>query len=316
MHWIVVLCVLALFIDALLRAIRGGKAGPWRWVWTLLGGILFGLIVEHFNSSGSGTHSYCYPPAPFPFNVWGVPIWVPIGWGGIIYAAAWTAQRLRLGFVQRAVATAFLVASIDFSLDPVAKMLGFWVWECDTVNFFGVPYDNFNGWYLIVFVYALSANFVLGRTRKYWSANSALHKPTAGFLLQLLLPLLCAGLATLLLLFVLKPLVPTVTGWITAIVVAIVHPTAPLDPSVASAVLFMILTALGAGTIIFSTPRASQPVKRNWPVILVPAIIHLSSYVLFLVNGGMMMKEECSLVATIPLQLLAGLFVYTAPWRR
>lgn len=306
---IVELCVVVLLADA---ALRGHRRSQWRWVSTLVGGILFGWFAEWANTgfgSGSGP-AYCYPAAPFPFNLGGVPLWVPIGWGGIIYAATWTASRLQLGVVARAVAAAFLVASIDFSLDPVAKLLGFWVWERDQVSFFGVPYDNFNGWYLIVFVYALSASFVLGKARHLWDPNHREYDTTKkrlGLLVEVLAPVFCAA-AAIVVLLVAKWVVTTITNAVAG------HVSTPPDSSVVSAVIFMVLTALGTGTLIFSKPRKSDAVAPNWPVVLVPVAVHVASYVLFLAFAGM--TAEPTLVGTIPLQLLAGLFVYTMPWRR
>jgi uncharacterized membrane protein len=304
MAWIVVVCVAILLADA---ASRGHKQGQWRWVSTLVGGMIFGWFVEWANTGfghGAGP-AYCYPPADFPFNLGGVPTWVPIGWGGIIYAATWTARRLQLGVVPRAIAAAFLVASIDFSLDPVAKLLGFWVWEYKTVNFFGVPYDNFNGWYLIVFVYALSASFVLGKTRRLWDATDASYdvtKKRLGSIVEVLAPILCAAIAIGVMLL---------AEWAVS---AVSGPSNSPDSGAGSAVIFMVLTALGMATLVFSKPRQSDLVAPNWPVILVPVAIPVASYVLFLAFAGM--ACEPTLVGTIPLQLLAGLFVYTMPWRR
>jgi hypothetical protein len=305
---VVELCVLILLVDA---ATRGHKHGQWRWVSTLVGGIVFGWFAEWANTGlgrGMGPE-YCYPPATFPFNVGGVPLWVPLGWGGIIYAGTWTASRLQLGIVGRAVAAAFLVASIDFSLDPVAKLLGFWVWEREKVSFFGVPYDNFNGWYLIVFVYALSASFVLGRLRHLWDRKHPKYDATkrhVGLLVEIIAPLACAAVAIGALLLI--------KGAVTAVTSAVPSSPTPPDPSFVSAVIFLILTALGTGTLLFSKPRPSDIVAPNWPVVLVPAAIHVTSFVLFLAFAGM--TAEPTLVGTIPLQLLAGLFVYTMPWRR
>ncbi|HEX8793073.1 MAG TPA: carotenoid biosynthesis protein [Polyangiaceae bacterium] len=311
MSAVVELCVAVLLVDA---AFSGHKRGAWRWVSTLLGGIIFGWSLEWANTNHGGAGAaYCYPPAPFPFNLGGVPLWVPIGWGGIIYAATWTAKHLQLNVVARAAAAAFLVASIDFSLDPVAKLLGFWVWECDNVNFFGVPYDNFDGWYLIVFVYALTASLLLGCTRHLWDKKKAgaSYQPWLGVLVQLAAPVACAIVAILVLLLA-KSAVPAITKLITTVLVALFHH--PPDPSAPSAVLFVLLTAAGAGTLLFSKPRPRDPVAPNWPIIAVPVVIHVASYWLFLQYAGM--AAEPSLVATIPLQLLAGIFVYTLPWRR
>ncbi|MGH7295148.1 MAG: hypothetical protein ACRELB_09455, partial [Polyangiaceae bacterium] len=88
---------LAAFAWLLVDAI-GNRA--WRWVSTLVGGLLFGFVVEWVNTHTGSGHIYCYPHLASPIldailNPLGVPIWVALGWGSVIYAASWTARRLR-----------------------------------------------------------------------------------------------------------------------------------------------------------------------------------------------------------------------------
>jgi len=282
-----------------------------RWAATLVGGIIFGWIVEFVNTHDVVTthHIYCYPDSPINLGT-GVPYWVPVGWGGIIYAANWTAQRLRLHPCARPFAAAFLTASIDFSLDPVSKLLRFWTWECFPVNFVGVPYDNFVGWYLIVYVYSLSAAWVLGATKKHWNLQGLQSAPTlqqkrTSVVIEWLAPFACAAVATVLFL-----------GFEWALSR---NQSYSGDDGRIAATIFMLATAVGIGVTVFlaKKPAAAKNEAPNWPVIVVPALIHLTCYGLFL--AFLFEKNpppEPLLVASIPIQLLAGLFVFSAHWRR
>jgi len=285
----------------------------WRWVATLVGGAFFGFWVEWANTHTGSGHIYCYPPIPqlpWFFNPGGVPLWVALGWGSVLYAATWTAQRLRLPPVGQALAAALLAVSVDFSLDPVAELFGFWTWQCFDVNFCKVPYDNFIGWYLIVFIYALATQWVLGRYRKVWYTAPGQPVPGKSIAFQLVAPFLCALVAAGLLLVAKAALSSTSLG---------------ADNGKTAAAIFIGLTLVG-GFVTFWLGRqrvtlAQVPV--NWPVILVPAFIHAACYLLFLSTGFTFSPLawvgwtwQPMLVASIPIQLLSGLFIFTTPWRR
>ncbi len=290
---VVTASVLWLVFDAV-RAKRGS-----RWLATMAGGILFGWAVEWMNTHDvpfiGSSHIYCYPT--LPINVFGVPFWIPIGWGGIIYAAAWTAQRLRLHPWARPIAAAFLAVSIDFSLDPVARQMGFWRWQAYPVSFCGIPYDNYIGWYLIVVIYAATAAFVLRKTKDSWSA------PQASPLYQWGLPLACFLIATVVLVAVKAGL-------------AHVGSYSCDDSGSAAGKIFIGATLVGGlvTLVLARRPVTDADPPINWPVMIVPAIIHLSCYGIFLALGDW--SQQPVLLASIPIQLLAGVFVFGTPWRR
>jgi hypothetical protein len=300
---VVTACVAWLGIDIYVN--RRGH----RWGATLFGGILFGWIVEYVNTHDIVTthHIYCYPDSWINLHT-GVPFWVPVGWGGIIYAATWTSQQLRLPWWGRPIASAFLAASIDFSLDPVARLLGFWSWQKFDVNFVDVPYDNFVGWYMIVLIYSLSSAWVLGTfRRKRWDfgPTPTADQKRASALFEWLAPILCALVATgIFLLFE-----HVLSG----------SDSYSKDDGHIAAILFIAATLLGIGvTVVFGRePAPAGNAGVNWPVIVVPVLIHLTCYGLFLwFSFRLTPKAESLLVAAIPLQLLAGAFVFTAHWRR
>jgi uncharacterized membrane protein len=134
-----------------LHAKRQGK----QWLSTLVCGILFGTTMELLLVSSAGA-GYRY--GHFNLMIGGehkVPVWVGVGWGAILYAATWTAQRLALPRWLRPLAAGLLAVNVDMSLDPIAEKLGFWSWlNPPPVNLYGVPFDNFLGWFAIVATYS------------------------------------------------------------------------------------------------------------------------------------------------------------------
>lgn len=185
MHWsfaVMELSVLALSIVLFRHAKREGK----QWLSTYACGILFGTSLELLLVSRAGS-SYRY--GEFWLMVgWShkVPLWVGVGWGAILYAASWTAQRLALPRWLRPLAAGLLAVNIDMSLDPIAEKLGFWNWLTPpAVNLYGVPFDNFLGWFAIVATYSFFVRegfHLVGPTKRY----SYLWIPPLGALLAIL----------------------------------------------------------------------------------------------------------------------------------
>jgi uncharacterized membrane protein len=165
MHWsfiVMELSVLALSVVLFRHAKREGK----QWLSTYACGILFGTSLELLLVSRAGA-SYRY--GEFWLMVgWShkVPLWVGVGWGAILYAASWTAQRLALPRWLRPLAAGLLAVNIDMSLDPIAEKLGFWNWlQPPPVNLYGVPFDNFLGWFAIVATYSFFVREGFSRVR-------------------------------------------------------------------------------------------------------------------------------------------------------
>jgi uncharacterized membrane protein len=148
-------------------AVNASRKPRKNWLSTLLWGIVFGYFVELLNVIGKDP-IYKYPTeAPVSWfhalsvwpvvSLWTVPLWVPVGWGGILYASTWTAQRLQSSHWLRAVTAAGLAVNLDLTLDPVANVFKFWQWRHYEVNFCQIPFDNYLGWFLVVLVYAFCA---------------------------------------------------------------------------------------------------------------------------------------------------------------
>jgi len=151
MSWSFIVMELCVFALALVLVPHARKQGR-QWVSTYACGVLFGTTIEMLLVSGASA-SYRYGEFLVMLGPAGkeVPLWVGVGWGAILYAASWTAYRLKLPRLLRPLAAGVLAVNIDLSLDPIAHHLGYWVWlKAPPVNLYGVPFDNFLGWFGIV----------------------------------------------------------------------------------------------------------------------------------------------------------------------
>jgi uncharacterized membrane protein len=104
---------------------------------------------------------------------------VPVTIGGAYFGAGYLAWVVALSLVGRAgrafdgyarwavpAVAAGVMSSWDFMLDPIASTIDkWWVWE-QGGGYFGVPFSNYLGWLLTVFVFfAVFAAIVLARSR-------------------------------------------------------------------------------------------------------------------------------------------------------
>jgi uncharacterized membrane protein len=106
-----------------------------------------------FEALASSTGTYHYDPrfwVKLPFNV---PLWIPIGWGTIVFVSTATSNRLGMKWWARPFAAALLALLLDIALDPIAVGLGYWTWKTPG-TFYRVTWSNFTGWLLIVGSYS------------------------------------------------------------------------------------------------------------------------------------------------------------------
>jgi putative membrane protein len=102
---------------------------------------------------------------------------VPMTIGGAYFGAgylSWTVSLILLGRTNKPIDTfgrwalptvaSFLMASWDFMLDPSASTVDHeWIWQ-NGGGFFGVPFQNYLGWLLTVFVFfAIFSGYVASR---------------------------------------------------------------------------------------------------------------------------------------------------------
>lgn len=106
-----------------------------------------------------------------------------MGWGLIIYSSMLVSNSLSISKYAKPFLDATLALTIDLSMDAIAIRLdgGFWTWflpltpSVSVTSFFGVPYANFYGWWMVVLIFSCMAR--IGRS--LWRAS---HKLGAVFL--------------------------------------------------------------------------------------------------------------------------------------
>jgi uncharacterized membrane protein len=146
---LLVFALAAISVASALRAGReaGAPPGQYHRLWAIIAAFFLTMGLEWAATGGGGfvkEPSYAYGQG-FLVLLADVPLWVPIGWGAIIYVTMRTTDRLLSQWWLRPAMDGLLVLSIDFGLDPVAANNGWWVWEPldPGLGFFGIPGGNF-----------------------------------------------------------------------------------------------------------------------------------------------------------------------------
>lgn len=282
MRWsftVIELCVFALALVLIPHARQQGK----QWVSTYLCGVLFGTAIELIIVSRAGA-SYEYGEfwlmVPGP-NGKSVPLWVGVGWGAILYAATWTAQRLQLPRLLRPLAAGVLAVNIDLSLDPIAHHLGYWKWlAAPAVNLYGVPFDNFLGWFAIVASYSF---FVREGFRRF--------PPNRGSSYVWVPPL-----AALLAIGVMMG-VKTIAGIVYEL---------PGGETLPFVLVFGLSTAIAWGYAV----RSQRSLPFSWQILAVPVFMHTVLWLLLFATASFKPPVLTSLIVLIPMNLFVGFFAY------
>jgi len=155
-----------LFAICLMHAVKQGI----RHVSYLLGGLVFGLILEYVNVISNMGYTYGKFLVMFGHAPDDIPLCIGVGWGIIMYTARLFTDAFHLPLWAAAAFDTLLAISIDLSMDTVAYRLHMWHWDWSstkldplTADWFGVPFGNFFGWQLVVFFYS-SISRLLERT--------------------------------------------------------------------------------------------------------------------------------------------------------
>ena len=150
-------CMYVLFILCFLHAIKQGI----RNISYLLGGLLFGLMLEYVNVISNMGYTYGKFMIMLGSSPFDIPLCIGMGWSIIMYTARIFSDSFRLPLWASAALDALLAISIDLSMDTVAYRLHMWHWNWSgsglnplTADWFGVPFGNFFGWLMVVFFYS------------------------------------------------------------------------------------------------------------------------------------------------------------------
>ena len=119
--------------------------------------VVFALIFENINiwllRNSADTYSYS---SSFHCFIFYVPLWIALGWAVLLYLGYSATQKIKLPY-QRAAIAALIPLAIDILLDPIAIRLKFWTWGGFSLQegFFGVPANNFIGWFIVSYIFIL-----------------------------------------------------------------------------------------------------------------------------------------------------------------
>jgi len=163
-YWLIELVVFALAAVCIRHAVRSGRqASPrtWRPLFTMLMVVVFTFAVEFQLSAVSANSIYCYPEA-WLLMFLGVPIWIPLGWGWIVYVCMSTSDKLNMPWAVAPWLDGFLALTLDFLLDPIADHYGWWVWTpTESYSlYFQIPLSNFMAWFVIVASFSLFVRYL------------------------------------------------------------------------------------------------------------------------------------------------------------
>jgi putative membrane protein len=123
-------------------------------------------------------------------KLFSVPILLGLAYIGMAYVS-WTLARILLGnpsartgllgILRLPLVASLIMVAWDLAQDPVwSTFLHAWVWQ-NAGPWFGVPFSNFAGWYLTVFLIYLLFSLYLRRTSVEKHAPSATMRPAVAF---------------------------------------------------------------------------------------------------------------------------------------
>lgn len=90
----------------------------------------------------------------FPPLLFGVPIGIGFAWIVMIMAGHALTVHIKQRLLRILLAALYVVA-LDLVLDPVAYVAkSYWIWQSDSA-YYGIPWTNFAGWFVIAFVWQM-----------------------------------------------------------------------------------------------------------------------------------------------------------------
>ena len=151
-----------IFLPVVFLVVHGVRSFGWRT--TLVFGAIVLVVSNIFENLSIATGfpfgNYYYGDNLGP-KLFDVPLLIGPAYLGMGYLS-WTLGRLLVGRAKGALTgvsliavpavASFLMVAWDLTFDPVAStIIGSWIWE-QGGSYFGVPFGNFLGWFLTVFV--------------------------------------------------------------------------------------------------------------------------------------------------------------------
>jgi uncharacterized membrane protein len=113
---------------------------------------VYGFLLEWLTIKQ--LHAYHY--GQFLIMIDDAPLAIALGWAVVIYSSMSYSSRIQLPEPARPILDALIALHIDFALDAIAIRLGLWAWNGIGFDrqWFGVPWANFIGWFMVTWSYS------------------------------------------------------------------------------------------------------------------------------------------------------------------
>ncbi|MDD5043143.1 MAG: carotenoid biosynthesis protein [Patescibacteria group bacterium] len=283
MNIIITLIELGTYILTAIIFIHAWKKKPY-YAFVILAAIIFGFLAE-YSAVSKIPQPYYYPhalialPGPVPLNIC-------LGWGIIIYAAMLTAIKLKVKWWLRPLAAGFLAVIIDFAEDPPYVKMDLWQWTPPHPEaWFGIPWSNYVGWFLIVVIFL----FILELLTRFFPTGRHTWRD-AIISLFAVIPSFALFMASILGYF-----------WLIGLGFSWLN----------EALLTMMIFIICAIPIIRAIPKMDKFNKIDWVILAVPLYIFFWALVGFFTTK--LYLENQALVIVIPLVIIIGLLGYLWP---
>lgn len=139
-------------------------------------GFAWGFILEEFSISGLG--GYEYATDGFVVVASHVPLQIMLAWAAILYTGWQIGQYFGFGPRRLPFFVTLYAVHLDLALDVVAVRVPYWIWHYDVKLWFGVPINNYIGWYAVTLAF-VGCYVALGRWIEDDIARAGLTLPSA-----------------------------------------------------------------------------------------------------------------------------------------
>ncbi|HOW25980.1 MAG TPA: carotenoid biosynthesis protein [Bacteroidales bacterium] len=139
-----------------------------------------GLLVEAIGvNTGVIFGEYAYGSV-LGLTIWGTPLMIGVNWLMLIYTTWDMTGRIRMPVFLRIPASAILMVTLDFVMEPVAIKMGMWTWSGHVI-----PLQNYLAWFVISLLFFALASIMKIELRNKMSIPIWLILFTFFILLQL-----------------------------------------------------------------------------------------------------------------------------------
>ena len=270
------------FLTAILLR-HAWKKNPY-FAFVMLAAMVFGFLAEYFSVSKI-PQPYHYPhglidlPGPVPLNIC-------LGWGIIIYAALQTASKLHVKWWLNPLISGFLAVIIDLAEDPPYVQMNLWTWTPSHPEaWFGIPWSNYVGWFLIVIIFIFSLELF---SRRF---------PTGRYLWRDAL----IAFSSIVTSFAIFMLAMAIYFWLVALKLGWLN----------EGLLTMLIFAACLIPVIRAIPSMTRTNEIDWAILSVPCYIYTWAFI-GLFETGLYLKTQ-ALVIVIPLIIIIGLLGFLWP---